>query len=95
LTKVDVVVAGEEEDTWLKIAKNEARPLRHGYYVTRLAPPEELRAGLSWNVLREKEKEFFLSRRRWSGGTKIRCGTERLTEALSELLSRMIAEEYP
>jgi len=93
LTKADTV-AEEDEDTWAKIAKNETRPLRHGYYMTRLAKPEELRQSLSWNVLRQREREFFLTKTVWSGSAKIRCGTGNLTEALSHLLSQMIADRY-
>ena len=88
------MVTDEDEETWTKIARNETRPLRHGYYITRLAKPEELRENPSWSEIREQEREFFASKRIWSASPKIRCGTGNLTAALSELLAKMTGDRF-
>lgn len=62
--------------------------LHHGYYVTRLATPDELRQNPTWNESRERERDFFEGAPIW--GPPIRCGTELLTSKLSELLSKKI-----
>lgn len=68
------------------------RPLLHGYYVTRLAQPQELRQNISWSDVRQREREFFDSKKIWSSNPRIHCGTGLLTEALGERLSKMIAD---
>ena len=70
------------------------RPLLHGYYVTRLAKPQELRQNVSWRDIRQREREFFDSKKIWSSNPKCRCGTGILTDALSERLSKMIADRF-
>jgi hypothetical protein len=88
------MVTDEDEETWTKIARNETRPLRHGYYITRLAKPEELRENPSWSTIREREREFFANKRIWSASPKIRCGTGNLTTSLSELLAKMTGDRF-
>lgn len=82
----------EEESFWTRTASNMERPLLHGYYVTRLVQPQELRQNISWEGVRQREREFFDNKEIWSGNPRIHCGTGILTDALSEKLSKMIAD---
>jgi hypothetical protein len=88
------VVSDEDQRRWVTIAKNESQHyLRHGYYITRLAPTDELNQNPSWTTTRQREQDFFAQNKVWES-PKIRTGTEALTEALSVHLSNMIRARY-
>jgi hypothetical protein len=90
INKVDKIDDPEMLAAYQKIAGNEdpAQHLTHGYFVTRLAKPDEL--SLEWKTLREKEDRFFEDNSSWRDAG-IRCGTGALTERLSEMLCEAIA----
>ena len=90
LTKSDTVRPGEYSK-WLKILRNKAYPLLHGYYITRhLTTEERVTDMLSWQKGREIEDEFFRDHDIWSREDPARLGTARLSKALSELLAELI-----
>jgi len=91
ITKADTV---EEQyyGYWLQILKNESEVhrLQHGYYVTCLSSKDG--EGYDHGRIREKERAFFSAPHpMWSNlPSRSRLGSEKLTEALSRRLHKMI-----
>ena len=98
----DAIQKGEEAQ-WPAVFHNQTLPLEYGYYMTKQPGITERRDGVSRKKAREDEKEYFddfilswLEREKrepWLGvkGWEQRLGTNNLSEALSTLLSKMIA----
>jgi hypothetical protein len=93
LTKADFVEAKDLQTSWLGIINNVTRPLKHGYYVTRLGWPEEPESISPWESIRKKERRFF-NEAPWSQISSDRLGTERLTEALSKMLHTLTINKF-
>jgi hypothetical protein len=93
LTKADTLQEGEY-DQWIKILNNESHYLRRGYYVTRLPGPTAKEMAQTWDESREIERRFF-KKQPWSQlSDKTRCGIDKLKEALSSGLAKMIEQTF-
>lgn len=93
LTKADEVRENVEQKYWIEVARNlkPGNTFDHGYYVTRLARPDELENNPTWNQIREQERAFFSDLTNWTAPyPDIQRGTEALTSKLSELLCKKI-----
>jgi hypothetical protein len=86
ITKADTLEPSHYE-YWTKILKNETHRLSHGYYVTCLSSSETYDS----SQIRSREREFFRSNQSiWPVCPRERLGSEKLTDALSERLHKLI-----
>ena len=93
ITKADTVEPSHHE-YWTKIIKNEIHKLNHGYYVTCLSFSDA--EGYDNDQLRTREREFFSSSHPiWSECPPRRLGSDKLAEALSRRLHKMIVTRHP
>lgn len=93
LTKADTLQEGEY-DPWVKILNNQSHVLRRGYYMTRLPGPTPKEMAQTWEESREIERRFF-KKQPWSQQPdKSRFGIDKLKEALSSGLAKMIEEKF-
>jgi hypothetical protein len=93
LTKADTVEEGNF-DQWLSIVNGQTHYLRLGYFMTRLAGPTNKEAEKSCAEIREAERQYFKNKKGpWANeADDSRLGTDKLIDALSEALARMIDE---
>ena len=67
-----------------------------GYFVTKQPSPKELEEKISFDEARQREREFFDSENPWKDKDhlKSQMGTSNLTNALSNLLGKVINDAY-
>jgi hypothetical protein len=94
LTKADIIQDGLQ-NYWLNILHNNSYQTEHGYYMTRQKTPKEREEKLSHAGARKAELHYFDSTIPWCKEQKKQYfGVENLLEAISSLLSEMIAKRY-
>lgn len=96
LTKPDRIEPGEEEK-WLSFVRGETEVLQKGWFCVKQPSPTELSEKLTWKEARRREETFFTTKEPWSFqdvSTKNRFGTARLTNQLSDILSKLISDRY-
>ncbi|KAI6014111.1 hypothetical protein PISMIDRAFT_109943 [Pisolithus microcarpus 441] len=97
LTKPDRIPQGEEE-SWIRLIRNEVEPLDNNWYCVKQPSSHDISLGINWVDARNMEKQFFATKKPWSGlDSHLRrfLGTGRLTERLSAILAESIARRLP
>jgi Dynamin central region len=96
LTKPDRIEKGDE-GSWLAMIRNQKEKFKHGWYCVKQPSTTELQDGITWEVARQKECDFFQRNAPWSTiefDLKERLGTERLSAALGQKLFDLIVKRY-
>ncbi|KAF8600340.1 P-loop containing nucleoside triphosphate hydrolase protein [Ceratobasidium sp. AG-I] len=97
LTKPDRIEPGEEEK-WLSFVRGETEALQKGWFCVKQPSPAELSERLTWKEARRREEAFFTTKEPWcfqDVSTRSRFGTARLTNQLSDILSKLISDRLP
>ncbi|KAI6001270.1 P-loop containing nucleoside triphosphate hydrolase protein [Pisolithus albus] len=97
LTKPDRIPQGEEE-SWIRLIRNEVEPLDNNWYCVKQPSSHDITLGINWVDARNMEKQFFATKKPWSGlDSHLHrfLGTSRLTERLSAILAELIARRLP
>ncbi|KAI9673656.1 MAG: hypothetical protein M1817_002293 [Caeruleum heppii] len=93
MTKCDALQDGDEP-TALKIAKNEAEPLTHGWFCVRNRSTQEIQNGITIRDRHRLETEFF-KRKPWDSLDRQRVGITPLKRFIGRLLSDHVANVFP
>ncbi|KAL4066187.1 P-loop containing nucleoside triphosphate hydrolase protein [Scleroderma citrinum] len=97
LTKPDRIPHGEEE-SWLRLIRNEVEPLANNWYCVKQPSSQELKDGIDWAGARRHESEFFASTQPWCDLDPYYQSflrTSKLTDRLSTILAELIAKRLP
>ena len=95
LTKPDRIQVGDES-MWVDRFKGDPDQSTVWFCVKRPGP-SAIKEGISWDVARQQEKDFFTQKLPWCsfiGTNKQRLGTENLTVHLSDVLSGLISKRF-
>ncbi|KAL0945228.1 hypothetical protein HGRIS_000741 [Hohenbuehelia grisea] len=97
LTKPDRIDTGEEED-WLQFIRNEREPLDNGWFCVKQPSSQDIKQGVTYELARERENEFFLATAPWCNLDPIlqtHLRTPNLVERASSVLSDLISKRLP
>ncbi|TRM59249.1 P-loop containing nucleoside triphosphate hydrolase protein [Schizophyllum amplum] len=97
LTKPDRIPLGEETQ-WLSFIKNITEPLDNNWFCVKQPSSQDLKQGMTWKQARTRENEFFSSTSPWSDLDAIYqryLRTSNLVERLSNILSELISKRLP
>ncbi|KAG6333571.1 hypothetical protein ID866_5520 [Astraeus odoratus] len=97
LTKPDRIPLGEE-DSWLRLIRNEVEPLLNNWYCVKQPSSLTLSQGIRWAEARRQENEFFATTKPWcnlDAHYQLFLRTDKLTERLSTILAELIAKRLP
>ncbi|KAI0302311.1 P-loop containing nucleoside triphosphate hydrolase protein [Multifurca ochricompacta] len=99
LTKPDRIPLGEEGN-WTRLIQghSDGKEGRVEYFSVKNPDSQDIRNGITYELAREKEFEFFSTRTPWSNLDQLyqrRLGTEKLTRRLGQVLSNLISKRLP
>lgn len=94
VTKCDIVPRDEEE-TPMKIIRNEYEKLTHGWFAVKNRSTNDINEGVTIEMRHERELHFFNNTQPWSRLSRDRCGIGPLKTYLGKLLSEHVRGEFP
>lgn len=97
LTKPDRIPMGEE-DSWLRLIRNQEKPLLNNWYCVKQPSSLMLKKGIDWAGARHHENDFFDTTQPWCSLDSYYQSflrTSNLTNRLSTILAELIAKRLP